>query len=1060
MVVCPSCHEENPARFRLCGFCGTPLATGPAPQEERKVVTVFFSDLKGSTNLGEQLDPESLRVVMTRYFDAMTEVLNRHGATIEKFVGDAIMAVFGLPKLHEDDALRAVRAAHEARGALAALNDDLERAYRVRLSNRTGVNTGEVVAGDPTGGQRLVTGDVVNVAARLEQAAPADEVLIGELTYRLVRDAVTVEPIEPLELKGKAERVPAYRLLGVSDAVAGYQRRQDAPMIGREPELAKLTDTYRRAIAEGACRMATVIADAGVGKSRLISEFTLPMQEGATVLHGRCLPYGEGITFWPLVEAAREASGIEADDSPAEAIAKIAGLAGDEAVTARIASAIGLGGEQFPVEETFWAARRLLEGLGRTKPVVVVIDDIHWAEATFLDLIENLVENVESAMVLLLCTARHDLLEGHPDWATDARSQRIVLQPLADADAGQVVQGLLGEAGIAGRAQERIVQAAEGNPLFVEQMLSMLIDNGTLRLVQGRWESSPDLAELSVPPSIHALLSARLDLLSADERAVIEPASVIGVSFPQAAVADLAPGWVRPGVAAHLESMTRKQLIRPDRATTPEDNGHRFSHILIRDAAYGGLLKRARATLHERFADWADELNRRQGRSHEYDEILGYHLEQAFRYLAELGTVDDHALSIGARAAEKLASAGRRALSRGDMHAAANLLRRAAAALPASELAHLQLLPDLGEALMELGEFDEAGRALAEALDGARRLGAASLLAEAELVAVLVKLFASEDEEWSTTVLAAVDRATPVFARENHHAGLALAARLSFAVHGTANRFALAAAAAEQVIKHARLAGDLRLERRGAVGYAQAAVYGPTPVSVAIPRLEELATTVDGDHRTEALIQAALAQLYAMQGNFERARGTYAGSRRLLDDLGSALLSASHSTVLAQIELLAGDLPAAERELRHDLASLQAMGEKYLQSGVMGLLARVLYAQGKTDEAHGLSERVERMASPDDIDAQVEWRGIRAMTLATRGFGQDAGTMARMAVELSEAADAPLLRAWALTALAEVDRLAGAAEQEQAAVVHAARVIYEAKGDVVSAARLRPPGES
>jgi class 3 adenylate cyclase/tetratricopeptide (TPR) repeat protein len=1055
MLVCPSCHEENPARFRLCGFCGTPLAPAAASGEERKVVTVFFSDLKGSTNLGERLDPESLREVMSRYFDAMTEVLVRHGATIEKFIGDAIMAVFGLPKLHEDDALRAVRAAHQTRTRLASLNEQLRRTYGVELVNRTGINTGEVVAGDPTSGQRLVTGDVVNVAARLEQAAPANEVLIGELTHRLVRDAVTVEAVEPLELKGKSERVKAYRLLHVSDAVAGYQRRQDAPLVGREAELEQLTAIYRRAIGEGGCRMATVVADAGVGKSRLISEFTLPMQEGATVLHGRCLPYGEGITFWPLVEAAREAAGIEPDDSPVEALARIQALTGDAEVAARIGSAIGLSPDSYPVEEIFWATRRLLEGLGRERPVVLVIDDIHWAEATLLSMLEYLQETIEGSAALLLCTARHDLLEARPDWATDAHSQRIVLEPLGDADAARVVQGLLGEAGIAGRAQERIVLAAEGNPLFVEQMLSMLIDTGALRLTHGRWEAAGDLADLSVPPSIQALLAARLDLLGRDERAVIEPASVIGVAFAQGAVTALAPGALEAAVPDHLGSMTRKQLLRPTGAATPEGDDYRFAHILIRDAAYGGLLKRARATLHERFADWADEQNRRLGRSQEYEEILGYHLEQAYRYLAELGTLDDHALSIGARAAEKLAASGRRAFSRGDMHAAASLLRRAAATLPDGELARLRLLPDLGEALMELGEFAAAERTIGDAIDGARRLGAATLAAEAELVGVLVKLFSAHEGDWSSAVLAAVDRATPIFEREQDHAGLALAARLSFAVHGTANRFALAAEAAEQVIEHARQAGNLRLERRGAVGYAQAAVYGPTPVPEAITRLEELVSTVEGDRRTEALVRAALAQLYAMQAQFDRARDAYAGSRRLLDDLGSTLLSASHSTVLGQIELLAGDLPAAEEELRRDLASLQAMGETYLQSGVMGLLARVLYSEGKTDEAHQLTERVEQIAAPDDIDAQVEWRGIRAATLAGRGLVREATALARGAVEISEAADAPLLKALALSMQAEVSRLVGEAEQERAAA-DAARAIYEAKGDIVSAARLLP----
>ncbi|HET7082687.1 MAG TPA: adenylate/guanylate cyclase domain-containing protein [Candidatus Limnocylindria bacterium] len=1051
MVTCPNCQEENPAKFRLCGFCGTPLVAPAPAQEERKVVTVFFSDLKGSTNLGEKLDPESLREVMTRYFDSMTEVLIRHGATIEKFIGDAIMAVFGLPKLHEDDALRAVRAANETRAALAALNENLQRTFGVELTNRTGVNTGEVVAGDPTGGQRLVTGDVVNVAARLEQAAPENEVLIGDLTYRLVRDAVTVEAVEPLELKGKAERVPAFRLLDVSDAVAGYQRRQDAPLVGRELELTQLHDIYRSAIAEGGCRMATVIADAGVGKSRLIQEFTAPMQEGATVLHGRCLPYGQGITFWPLVEAAREAGAIEPDDSPSDAIAKLGAVTGDPEITARLAAAIGLSSDSFPVEEIFWAARRFLEVMGQDRPVVVVIDDIHWAEATFLELILNLLETVEGASVLLLCTSRHDILETHPDWATDARSERIILQPLTDADAGRVVQGLLGDAGIAGAAQERIVQASEGNPLFVEQMLSMLIDNGVIHLADGRWEAASDLAELQVPPTIQALLSARLDLLGRDERAVIEPASVIGVSFAQAAVTELAPEPIRPAVLAHLESMTRKQLIRPGPATTPEDVGYRFGHILIRDAAYGGLLKRARATFHERFVDWADEVNRRQGREQEYEEILGYHLEQAYRYLAELGTVDDHARTIGERASAKLAAAGRRAFARGDIHAAVNLLRRAAGTLPTDQLPHLRLLPDLGEALMETGEFDEAELVLSKAMAGAEAIGDESLAAEAQLLRLLVEQYNFEGEDWSGRVTAAVETATPIFERDGYHPGLALAARLQVGLHGTANRYGKAAAASEQVIHHARKAGDARLERRGAAAYAISALYGPTPIGEAIERSEQLVSEVTGDRRTEGQLCRTLAVLYAMRGDFDKARATYAHAEALLRELGG-FVAASGSLESAQIEILAGDLEAAEAALRHDYEALETMGERYLLSSVAGLLGRVLYEQGRFDEAHELSRTVENLSSAEDIDAQALWRGVRGKVLAQRGESEQATQLIEEMLALRRQAESPDLEAEALADLAEVQRLSGDAGWQ--ATLAAAVAGYERKGDEASIRRI------
>jgi class 3 adenylate cyclase/tetratricopeptide (TPR) repeat protein len=1052
MVTCSNCGEENPAKFRLCGFCGTPLIAPAPSQEERKVVTVFFSDLKGSTNLGELLDPESLREVMTRYFDSMTEVLIRHGATIEKFIGDAIMAVFGLPKLHEDDALRAVRAAHETRAALAALNEDLQRRYGVQLINRTGVNTGEVVSGDSSsGGQRLVTGDVVNVAARLEQAAPENEVLIGDLTYRLVRDAVMVEAVEPLELKGKAERVAAFRLLDVSDAVTGYQRRQDAPLVGRELELTQLHDIYKSAIAEGGCRMATVVADAGVGKSRLIQEFTLPMQAGATIVHGRCLPYGEGITFWPLVEACREAAAIEPDDTPTDAIAKLGALTKDGEVTDRLASAIGLSSDAFPVEEIFWAARRFFEGLARERPVVVVIDDIHWAETTFLDLIQNLLETVEGASVLLLCTSRHDLLESHPDWATDTKSQRIILQPLNDADAGRVVQGLLGDAGIAGPAQARIVQASEGNPLFVEQMLSMLIDNGALHLTDGRWEAATDLAELQVPPTIQALLSARLDLLARDERAVIEPASVIGVSFARAAVTELSPEPIRPLVPSHLESMTRKQLIRPSRATTPEDVGYRFGHILIRDAAYGGLLKRARATLHERFVDWADEVNRRQGREQEYEEILGYHLEQAYRYLAELGTVDEHARLLGERASVKLASAGRRAFARGDVHAAVNLLRRAAGTLPADQLPHLRLLPDLGEALMETGEFDEAELVLNTAIAGAEAIGDASLVAEATLVRLLVEQYSFEGEDWSARVMEAVESATPIFERDGYHPGLALAARLQVGLHGTANRYGQAAAASEQVIDHARAAGDSRLERRGAVGYALSALYGPTPVGEAIERSEQLVSEVSGDRRTEGKLCRTLAVLYAMRGDFDKARATYTHAEALLQELGG-YVAASGSLESAQIEILAGDLDAAESALRRDYQALEAMGERYLLSSVAGLLARVLYEQGRYDEADELSAAVEGLSSAEDIDAQALWRGVRAKVLARRGDSRQALRLADEMLALRRQAESPDLEAEALADLAEVQRLTG--DEAWQATLAAAVAGYNSKGDLASVRRL------
>jgi class 3 adenylate cyclase/Flp pilus assembly protein TadD len=1049
--VCSVCGEQNPTEHRYCGNCGSELVGRRTFQESRKTVTIVFADPKPTSVSGAPIPPEALRDVMSRYFGQMQRVLEGHGATVEKFIGDAVMAVFGLPIRHEDDALRGVRAASEMQQALPELNAAFEGEWGVSLGNHIGVNTGEVVAGDPSLGQRLVSGDTVNVAARLEQAASAGEVLLGDLTYRLVRGAVEVDAVAPLDLKGKAEPVPAFRLTGVHERVEGFERRTDAPMIGREAELQEVRAAFAEAVSVHGCRMITVIGDAGVGKSRLVAEFMTGATATATVIKGRCLPYGDGITFWPLREAVRDAAAIDQNDAADAARVKLDRLVQDPEVAVRLASAIGLSTDLYPVEEVTWAARKFLEGLAATRPVVMLIDDIHWSSPTFLELIGSLIESVADASVLLLCTSRPVLLEIHPDWATDGTNRRIVLEPLTEADAGRLVQGLLGGASIPEAVQARIAQAAAGNPLFVEQLLSMLLDNGTLRQADGRWEVAGDLSRLDVPPTIQALLAARLDLLLGEERAVIEPASVIGQTFARAAVTELVPEPIQPGIDAPLEGLTRKQLIGQLTAPSDEEVTYRFPHVLIRDAAYNGLLKRARAEFHERFVDWAEVINERQGRSQEFEEIQGYHLEQAYRYLSELGTVDDHARALGERAATKLASAGRRAFGRGDNHAAVNLLRRASDTLPADQLPHLRLLPDLGEALMETGDFDEAELVLNTAKTGAEAIGDASLAAEAELVRLLVEQYSFEGQDWSGRVQAAIDAAMPIFEKDAYHPGLALAARLEVGLHGTANRYGQAATASEQVIDHAKAAGDSRLERRGAVGYAISALYGPTPVEKAIERSQELVAEVSGDRRTEGKLCRTLAVLYAMRGDFDEARATYTHAQTLLEEIGG-YVSASGSLELAQIEILAGDLDAAEAALRRDYEALEAMGERYVFASVAGLLARVLYEQGRFDEAGSLSETVESLSSPEDLDAQALWRGVRAKVLARRGEGAEALRLAEETLALRRQAESPDLEAEALADLAEVQRLTGAEEWREN--VAAAVAGYERKGNVASVRRL------
>jgi class 3 adenylate cyclase/tetratricopeptide (TPR) repeat protein len=1054
MRICPNCGEENPERFRLCGFCGAPLAPELVPQEVRKTVTIVFSDLKGSTAMAEKLDSEAVREVMSRYFDEMRGALEQHGGTVEKYIGDAIMAVFGLPRVREDDAVRAVRAALEMRQRLSALNEELESRWGVTVGNRTGVNTGEVVAGDPTTGQRLVTGDTVNTAARLEQAAPTNEVLLGEATYRLVRHAVEVEPVEPLELKGKSERVPAYRLLGVSSETTAAQPSEGASLIGREAELDVLAGEFERALSEQSCRSVTLVADAGVGKSRLVEEFAATVAASAEVLRGHCLSYGRGITFWPVVEIVRQVAGIREDDPPEQARRRIAAILEEGAVdaTEQVAAAVGLSEREFPLDELFWGVRKLLESQARRRPVVVVFEDVHWAEMTFLDLVEHLVTASADVPLLILCTARPELDEHRPGWGPAPDSARIDLHALSPEQTALVVRDLLGGSDVAQEVTTRVVEASEGNPLFVEQMVAMLVDDDLLRRDGGRWAVVGDLAEVAVPPTINALLAARLDLLNAEERAVIEPASVIGVGFARAAVEALAPEAIGGQMSRHLDALVRKRLIKPKEGNE-SDPWFRFHHILVRDAAYQGLLKRTRATLHERYADWADEVNRDRERAVEYEEIQGYHLEQAHAYLSELGPLDDHGRELGLRAAIRLSSAGRRAFGRGDMPAAANLLRRAAGLFPEADRRRLELLPSLGEAMMEIGEFAWGELFLNEAVERTAG-GEIRLLADAVLTRLVYRSFIVEDlEGWSAEVVSELDRLIPALERVEAHAELAKAWRLLGFVHGSVCRWSEQVEAVRKAIEQARLAGNARLEARLTAEYANGLREGPTPVEEAIVQCQAALDRGLVDRQAEALVRCSLARLRAMQGDFAEARQLIAEAARLRDDLGANVIIPVTSLHSSRVETLAGDPEAAERDLRVDFEKLSSIGHKYVLPVVGVLLARAVCQQGRYEEAAELTATVEQLADEADVETQAIRRCLSAQLLvAEEGNHEEAERLAREAAELVRNIESPDMQGDCLVVLAEVLAVAGR-RHEACHVLRDACDLYRLKGNVISADR-------
>src|SRR5437762_4089963 len=731
MAACPSCGEANPDRARFCLNCGTALSAEGASErahETRRRVTVLFTDVAGSTTIGEQLDPEALREVMQRYFDAMRVAIERHEGTVEKFIGDAVMAVFGIPQLHEDDALRAVRAAFDMHDALETLNRDIAERWGVELAIRTGINTGEVVAGDAAIGQTLATGDVVNTAARLEQAAQAGQILLGAETHRLVRHAVTAEQSEPLTLKGKAEGVPAWRVSSVDVTVGAQVRRMDSPMVGRDRQLRILTDAAERARVDRAPQLVTVLGLAGVGKSRLVHEFLGRVRDEATVIRGRCLSYGDAITYWPLSESLRDAAGIQPDDSAEVAMQRLQALVGDtpqaSVVAKRVASAIGLVTDETAIaesQEMFWAIRRLFEGMARARPLVAVFDDVQWGTPTFLDLLEHITDWSREAPILLLAIARPELLEARPTWGGGKlNATTLLLEPLDDAAVNQILANLVGSRPLPGDLARKIEGAAEGNPFFVEELLAMLVDDGVLERDGDAYRVTRTPNEIAVPPTIELLLAARLDHLPADERATLGRASVVGKRFGAAEVAQLSPELERETSLMRLMALVRKELVRldeqagPDLDSLDEELRFRFRHQLVRDAAYEALPKHERAHLHEVFAEWMESAL--PNRLEELHEVIGYHLEQACLYLRSIGGATGAADALAQRAVEHLAAGAEKARGTGDIGAVKRLLERAVSLMPVGDPRRLRLLPRLAAARTNIGQLEDAQASVDEVL--------------------------------------------------------------------------------------------------------------------------------------------------------------------------------------------------------------------------------------------------------------------------------------------------------------------------------------------------------
>ena len=985
MTVCPSCGRENPADARFCNACGTALAATPS-REVRKIVTVLFADVVGSTALGEATDPEALRSRMRSYFDDLRRIVERHGGTVEKFIGDAVMAVFGIPVSHEDDALRAVRAAAEMRNAIREHG----------LEARIGVNSGEVVTGSAD--DTLVTGDAVNVAARLEQAAVPGEALVGIDTLRLVRDAVRVELVPPLELKGKSEPVEAYRLVEVLAGAEPVARHLDSPLVGRERERQRLRHDFEDVVAERTCRLFTLLGPAGIGKSRLVHDLLESAAGEADVLRGRCLHYGEGITYWPLVEIL-VALGIDSN------------------------SIIGSS-----PEETRLAFRRLLEARASERPQIVVVDDLQWAEPLFLDLVEHIADFSREAPIFLLCIARTELLELRPGWGGGkVNATSLLLEPLDAAQRDVLIENLLAGGELEAATRTRIAETSQGNPLYVEEMLAMVREGGT--------------NDIHVPPTIHALLQARLDTLDSDERLVIERGSVEGEIFHRGSVAVLAPEPVRPTLESHLSTLVRKELIRPDRGTFPDDEAFRFRHLLIRDAAYESLPKATRAELHEQFADWLAQHD-----LVEKDEILGYHLEQAHRYRAELDPADARLGELAGLGAERLTAAGDGAMDRGDWAAARSLLRRARALLPPGDDRRALLAPQLSVALQEAGEFEEAialAREAREAKDPIVR--ARGIVAEAEVT------FAQVGDE----IRAQRDAAREVLEEAGDDLGLAQYWRAAGWDHWSKVRTAGAKDAWDRGIRYARKARAGWIEAELGHFALSCVLFGPTPVPEAIEHAERVLQSVQGSAMREASAHRALGMLLAMRGEIEEGRGMVERARATWREAGLLSTAAGMGMTEAAIELRAGHLEAQERILRETLEELERIGDRYFLPTVAVELAEALVHRGvREDEIASLSASAREKSLPEDFVNFVYVDGIDAVLHARRGNLGEAAPLARRSLE--GAADMDHFDVLGTVRLLAAETLDRCGEHEEAAgLASSALAVFEQKGDLTGTAWAR-----
>jgi DNA-binding SARP family transcriptional activator len=1002
----------------------SPVSTATGAPLARRPVTVVCVLSRVASDSGMPLDPEAYEVVNEQSVSGLTAVVERYGGKLAISADERLIGVFGAATVHEDDALRAVRASLEARRILTTEMADMLRRSGVSLTSRFGVATGEALVGGsvPLGS----AGNVGAQAVMLAEAAEPGQILISRQTQELAAAAIETQSAGP----------DRFVLQSVQATVRPLALRLDVPLVGRDEEVQQLATACAVASQEQVTTLVTVIGEAGIGKTRLVYELERRLGHEVDVLTGRCLSYGEGITFWPLREVIRQASG--GHDSPDKIKALLDGEPDATEVSERLSLALGPGNQgRLDGTEIFWAARRLLETLAQSRPLLVVFEDLHWAESTFLDLVESLAVQHGPSRIVLVCVARPELLEQRPAWAAGAeRALSIELTPLAEGSAAALLDSLSGDQRIPPSTRARLLETAAGNPLYLEQLAASLSEHAGSEI----WPV--------LPPTIEALLGARLQRLGPGASSVLARAAIVGKDFPEQAVRELLPPEARGPLSRNLQTLVAKGLVQHEPSDRRPAEEYSFRHILIQEAAYRAIPKSLRAELHHRYADWLEYVFWEPAT--ERPELLGYHLEQSVRYLSELRPAEAQSSPLAQRAAVHLETAGRAAQDRDDAIAAANLLVRAAALLPRDDAALARLYTSLGAALTEAGQLEKA----MATLDDAQRIAAANgdegQRAHARVQALMLGLKMAPNKA-AEEIAQAISAMQGQFARSSDELGLCRALQLQAAMHWIHARSAAAEEAWQRAAEYARRVNDRRQLAEILGWLASAALWGPTSAAEGIRRCEDYLDEIGNHPRGQAVILLHMAGLHAMQDQVAIAHATLSRAKSHLDILGPTM-TATETEPAAFIAMLVGDPVTAEKHLRIGYESLSRMGEKDFLSTTAALLARAIVAQGEKRyaEASQLIAISQEAAGGEDLSAQIIGQGLSARILADSGRHAEAVELASSAVALAAQTDLLSQHADALLDLAHALATSERVAEAQAAATQALD-LYQRKGNLPGA---------